>query len=72
MHSGDFDFSFVQFSNQAVKGILGDTVYAAYSLFTSKKEKHKKTYFYRAGLKKEPLRTKIGCGSARSLFVVIG
>ena len=36
-----FDFSFVQFSNQSMKRILGDTVYAAYclSLFPSSQKK---------------------------------
>ena len=80
MHGSDFGFFCVQFSNQAVKRILGDRVYAAYSLIfpstSRKEEKHKKNitkiFLFQAELKKEPLRTLFEDGIARSLLVAIG
>ena len=57
MHGGDFGFFCVQFSNQAVKRILGDRVYAAYSLSTSKKEEQEQIVVKRsAGLNLDPGR----------------
>ena len=55
MHGRDFDFSFVRFSDQVVKRILGDRIYAAYSLiFLSRARKEvSQSSQVKKGLKKK-------------------